>query len=72
MFLEVYLFSTAWLVRIYVRGCIPKLRLVRAVTKVARNTAEGVRFTSTMKGNSVHAAEWHKELHQLIESKKKG
>jgi len=44
IFLEAPYLSTVWLVRIYVRGCIPKLYLVKAIMKVVRNTVEGVRF----------------------------
>jgi hypothetical protein len=42
-----------------------------AVTKVARNTAGGAKFTSTTMGISVHAAEWRQELHQPIKGREK-
>jgi len=37
-------YNLLWLVEIYVRGCIPKLFLIRAIMKVGRNTLEGVKF----------------------------
>jgi hypothetical protein len=73
MFLAIQPFSynSLWFAGIYVRGSIPKLFLVRVITKAARNTAEGVKFTYFMTGNSVLVAEWPSDLHQLTESKKK-
>ena len=41
------------------RGCIRKLLLVRAITKVAGNILGDAKFTSIMTGNSVRAAGWH-------------
>jgi hypothetical protein len=37
-------FNSIWFAEIYVKGCIRKLFLVRAMVKVVRNTGEGVEF----------------------------
>ena len=57
IFLEAPYLSTVWLVRIYVRGCIPKLYLVKAIMKVVRNTVEYVKYISIVTASFVHAVE---------------
>jgi hypothetical protein len=52
-------YNSIWLAGIYVRICIPKLFLVRAIMKVVRNTAEDVKFTFPMMACSVLVAVWH-------------
>jgi hypothetical protein len=54
------------------RGCIPKLFLVRAIMKVVRNTAEDVKFIITTMVCSVRVAVWHYECHQLVKEIRKG
>ena len=48
-----------WFAGIYVRGCILKLFLVRAIMTVVRNIVEGVKFTIPMMLCSVFVAVWH-------------
>jgi len=55
-----------------VKGCIPKLFLVRAIMKVVRNTVEGVKFTFPMMACSVLVAVWHYGCHQLVREIRKG
>jgi hypothetical protein len=61
MFLAVqpFTYNSLWFVEIYAKDYIPKLLLVRAIMGPARNIVGGVKFTFTMTGISVHAAEWH-------------
>ena len=52
-------YNALWLVGIYVRDCILKLLLVRAVMKLVKNIVEGVKFTYFMMAPFVRAVEWH-------------
>jgi len=52
-------YNSIWFAGIYVRGCIPKLFLVRAIMKVVENTVEGVRFIIAKMACSVFVAAWH-------------
>jgi hypothetical protein len=67
-----FFFNSVWFAGIYVRGCIRKLFLVRAIMKVAKSTVEDVRFTFTMTVCSVLVAVWHYECHRLIKGIKIG
>jgi hypothetical protein len=53
------------------RGCIPKLFLVRATTKVARNDVEDVKFIITTTVCSVFVVVWHCECHQVVKEIRK-
>jgi hypothetical protein len=59
MFLAVQPFSynSVWFAGVYLRGCIPKILSIRAITKVVRNTYR-CEFTSFMMAPFVRAAEW--------------
>jgi hypothetical protein len=53
-----FAYNSVWLAGIYVRGCIPKSFLVKAIMKVVRNTVEDVKFTYFMMAPFVRAVEW--------------
>ena len=65
-------YNSVWFAGIYVRGCIPKLLLVRAIMKVVENTVEDVRFTIVTTVCSVLVAVWHYECHRLIKEIRRG
>lgn len=50
------------------RGCIPKLFLERAITKMGRNTAGGAKFVSTTMACFVHGRDGG--VHPLLEERK--
>jgi hypothetical protein len=54
-----------------VKGCIPKLFLVRDIMKMVENTVEDVKFIAATMVWSVFIAIWHYERHQLIRGIKK-
>jgi hypothetical protein len=57
---------------INVRGCIPKLFLVRAVMEEVRNIVEDVKFIIATVVCSFLIAVWHYECHLLIKGIRKG
>ena len=52
-------YNSVWFAGIYVRGCIPKLFLVRVIMKVVKNTVEGVRCIFVTMVSSVPVAVLH-------------
>jgi len=65
-------YNSPWFAGIYVRGCIRKLFLVRAIMKVVRNIVEGVKFITAMMVCAVLVVVWHCGCHQLIKEIRKG
>ena len=54
------------------KGCIPKLFLVKVIMKVVRNTEDDVKFTFATMVCSVLVAVWHYGGHQLVKEIRKG